>query len=1074
MSPIRYMAENRVAANLLMAFFVVGGLLAVGALTIEVFPEIDLDRISVSLLYPGASPAEVEEGICEPVEEAVQGLDGIRRVQSTAVEGSGSVMVEVLDSADPDKVLQDVKSAVDRIVTFPVEAERAVVSLLTNRRAVLSVVVFGELDEHTLRAQGERLRDDLLALPEITQLELSGIPNYEISIEIDEETLRSYGITLDQVAATVRSTALDLPGGSVKTDAGEILLRTKERRYFGREYENIIVVSKPDGTTVRLGDIARVRDTFEETDESARYGGKPAAIVEVFRIGDQSPSEISEAVEKYLEQRREEAPKALGFAIWNDRSEILEDRLDLLLKNAFLGLLLVVIVLGLFLRLSLAGWVTLGIPISILGGILVMPWADASINMISLFAFILVLGIVVDDAIVVGENTYTHRGFDKSGLDAAVDAATEVGRPVTFSILTTVAAFAPLLFVSGTMGKFMRSVPLIVIPVLLVSLIESLFVLPAHLSHKPKERRRGPGAIYRLQDRVSALLTWVIERPYSGTIRLALRHRYTTLAAGLALLALTVGLFAGGHIKMVFLPELEGDVARAQLELPFGAPAKQTEAYLQRIVRAGQKVIAEYDAKLDGGGTNLRGIFSIVGSQMARSGPRSGGSSSGGSHLGEVAVFLKPSDERNVDASEFAERWRMLVGEIPGAEKLEYETRLIHAGAPIGIQLAHTDFGALEAATERLKARLHEYPGLHDIADSYELGKRELKLKLKPEARALGLTARDLASQVRSAFYGAEALRMQRGRNEIKVMVRYPPEQRRSLANVEEMRIRTPRGGEIPFAQAATIAEGRGYSIIQRTDRKRTVTITAKAHAKQANPAEVIAELKSSLLPQLEADYPGLTFDLEGEQRERAESMRSLRFGFFAALGLIYCLLAIPFRSYGQPLIIMSAIPFGLIGAVFGHLLLGFNISMMSVFGVVALTGVVVNDSLVLIDFINRARRGELEEMRRIEGAASGGVQADVALMHAVMEGCKRRFRPILLTTLTTFFALVPMLAETSIQARFLIPMAVSLAFGVLFATFITLVLIPTLYVVLEDLRKLGRWFVGRPVNPSTALRDER
>jgi multidrug efflux pump subunit AcrB len=818
-------------------------------------------------------------------------------------------------------------------------------------------------------------------------------------------------------------------------------------------------VSKPDGTLVRLGDVAKVRDTFADIDLSAKYDGFPAGLVQVFRVGDQSPAQVSSAVRDYLDQRRAQLPPGVKLGVWFDRSEFLQARLDLLYKNAFLGLILVVLMLGLFLELKLAYWVTMGIPISVLGAFIAMPLGGVTINMISLFAFILVLGIVVDDAIVVGENVYYHRGVQKNYLEAAVVGAIEVGRPVTFSILTTIAAFGPLLFVSGIMGKFMWSIPVIVIAVLVVSLVESLFVLPAHLSGGKKgeiptaERpKKAPGPIARFQAHIARGLAWVIRKPYIGTLKIALKFRYATLAFGLASLILTGALFGGGYVKMIFFPKVESDLVRARLVMPYGTPIAVTDKYIEHMIKAAKATVAQVEAK--GGsksksksGSILRNVASITGSGLGGGGPVQRGGSSG-SHLGEVAVYLVDSSERAVDSATFARMWRKKVGEIAGAEELDFQSTIMSFGADIGIQLAHADFETLKTASAKLKARLKSYPGLYDIADSFEVGKRELQLSIKPEARSLGLTTTDLARQVRGAFYGAEALRLQRGRNEVKVMVRYPEKERRSLANIASLRIRTPRGGEVPFAQAAAVVEGRGYARINRTDRKRTVNVVSKAYAKQANPNEIMADLKANFLPQLLADFPGLTYDLEGEQRERAESMGSLKWGLLAALGLIFALLAIPFRSYGQPLIIMSAIPFGMIGAVIGHALLGYDISMMSIFGIVALTGVVVNDSLVLVDFVNRNR------------------QPGRPVVEAVLEGCSRRFRPIMLTTLTTFFALVPMLAETSVQAQFLVPMAISLAFGVVFATAITLVLIPTLYVVLEDLKNFGRWLVGRPRIP--------
>ena len=1037
MGPIRYMAQNSVAANILMMVLIVGGGIALLTITVEVFPETELDVVSVSVAYPGAGPEEVEEGICRPIEEAVHALEGVKRVMSFAREGGGSVSVDIIDGHDVDNVVQDVKSAVDRITTFPKLIERPVIQKVIRSRSVMTVVVHGKMDMHTLRQQGEALREGLLALDQVTQAELDGLPPYEISIEITEATLRSHGLTLERVAAAIRAASLDLPAGAIKDRGGEILLRTKERRYTARQYEDVVVVSKRDGTLLRLADIARVRETFQETDQRAFFDGRPAALVEINRVGKETPLGISAAVKKHLAQRQASLPSGIKLSVWYDRSEILEARLNLLLRNAAMGLVLVILILGAFLQVRLAFWVTLGIPLSMLGAMIFVPQMDVTINMISLFAFIVVLGIVVDDAIVVGENTFYHRGLGKSPLEASVEGAREVSRPVTFSILTTVAAVSPLLFISGLMGKFMRNMPVIIIAVLLISLLESLFILPAHLAHsKPPDTSRPPGAFRRFHARFGRLMGWVIQRIYSPGLKVALRNRYATLALAVALVMVVVGLFAGKHIKFIFMPTIEGDVVHGKLVMPFGTPVEQTRVHLQRMVVAAQKLVVEYDAR-EPGRSIKRNLFMVQGGHLRR---RTSGAS--GSHLGEVAVYLVDSGKRNVTSQQFAQRWRKQIGEIPGAESLEFDARLMHMGNAIDVQLAHQDFKVLEEAAERIKVALAEYPGVFDIMDSQEAGKRELKLKLKPGARSMGITTQELASQVRGAFYGAEALRQLRGRSEVKVMVRYPLAERRSMSNVDSMRIRTATGGEVPFAQAATVTEGRGYTQINRANRKRVIDVMARVNFKVGNPDEIIGDLKSSLLPQLLADYPGLSYDLEGQQRERRESMDSMKYGFLVALAVIFALLAIPFRSYSQPLIIMSAIPFGIIGAVIGHMIMGYNLSLISMMGVVALTGVVVNDSLVLVDFVNRYR------------------QAGNGLLEAIVEGGKRRFRPIVLTTLTTFFALVPMLAETSVQARFLVPMAISLGFGVLFATFITLVLIPVLYLILEDIKA---FVLGRP-----------
>lgn len=1032
--PISWMAHNHVAANLLMMIFIVGGIAMAFAVKQEVFPEIELDLVQVTVAYPGAGPEEVEDGIILKVEENLSSLTGIKEIQSIATEGLGKITAEVMESEDTDLVLQDIKAEVDRITTFPEDAEKPVITKLVNRREVISAVVYGDTSERSLREQAEAIRDELLARPEITQVDLRGVRPYEISVEVNEETLRRYNLTLGAIAERIRQASIDLPGGAVKSKGGEILIRTKEKRYKGTGYADITIIENPGGTEIKLGDIAYVRDTFRETDEYSLFDGKPAAMIAVFRVGEQKPLEISKIVKNYVEEKRNTLPDSIYIATWNDFSEIYKSRMNLLLKNAFLGLILIFLVLGLFLQIRLALWVMLGIPISFLGALFMMPAFDVSINMLSLFAFILALGIVVDDAIVVGENIYTHRVKEKTYINAAIYGTIEVGRPVIFSVLTTVAAFLPLLFVSGTIGKFIRVIPFVVIPILVISLVESLFILPAHLSfgNPLKNSARVPRLTERAREAFARKLAGFTHGPYSRILNFCLRYRYVTLASSIAAIFIAYGLIGGGIVKFSFMPKVDGDLVTAAIKMPVGTPVQDTARAHDYIANKALEVVQDYDANRSDGKSILRHIYSTVGSTILFG--HSGESTSSASHLSNVMVFLAKSEERKVPAKEIEIKWREKVGEVPGVDSLVFESNLVRFGANIDIQLAHENFDILTSAAQRVKASLSNYPGVGNIDDNYTRGKKELKIRLKPEARTLGITEEDLGRQIRAAFYGVEALRIQRGRNEVKVMVRYPEEDRKSLGDLEYMRIRTRDGGEVPFSQATFVEESRGFSEINRTNRKRVINITASVDGKVANAEEILMDMKKSVLNNLVVDYPGLVYNLEGEEKERKESMESMAKGFILIIFLIYALLAIPFRSYLQPFIIMSAIPFGFVGAVLGHLIMGINLSILSIFGVVALTGVVVNDSLLLVDFINQKRK------------------SGIGLFQSVIESAQRRFRPIVLTSLTTSLGLSPMILEKSVQAQFLIPMAVSLGFGVLFATLITLLLVPSLYLILEDL----------------------
>ncbi|QNN25440.1 efflux RND transporter permease subunit [Planctomycetales bacterium ZRK34] len=1030
-----------------MLLVIIGGVMAMLNMRMEVFPEIDSQKITIAVPYLGASPAEVEEGVNVRVEEAVAGIEGVKRVRSTAQEGSGTVIVELEDYADSSTVLDDVQAAVDRIETFPKETEKPVVAEVTNRVQVLSLMVHGNVDERTLKALAERVRDDLTAMGNISQVDISGVRDFELGIEISEGALRRYGLSFKEVADAVNQASLDLPGGVVKTAGGQILLRTKGQRYVGREFENIVVRSNPDGSQLRLSDVASIVDGFEDSDIETIFEGQRAAVLNVFRIGEQDAIEIAETVKKYVEHQKEVLPVGVSLSVWFDRSDYLRGRIDLLTRNAAYGLLLVFVCLALFLDLRLAFWTTMGIPISFMGAFWVLPHMGMTINMISLFAFIVVLGIVVDDAIVVGENIFEHRQRGLDGTSAAILGVREMAAPVTFAILTTVVAFLPLLFTAGDIGKIVRFMPMVVIGVLLLSLVEALLILPAHLSGK--KRGGTPGPIARIQRRVGDGLHWVVHHPYRRSLDWALRQRYLAFAIALATMMLIGSLVVGGHVKFVFFPKVDSDNVVAVLKMPQGTPVEQTEKVAKRIEAAAYRVRQKLDSATSANDPSIfRHISTTIGEQpftnIVGHGPGSPTVvTTSDSHLAELNIELVSSEYRNISSEEIADMWRGEVGPVAGVSSLTYVSSFFSAGNAIEVELAHRDFETLLRAVESLKATLRQYAGVSDIDDSFEPGKREIKLAIKPAGRTLGLTLMDLAEQVRFGFYGDEAQRIQRGRDDIKVMVRYPVDGRKSLADLHNMRIRTPDGAEVPFDTVAEVNMGRGYAQIQRADRRRIVSVIADVNESVTSSDKINQELAEQVLPALQRDWPGLTYRFEGAQREQAESMNSLGRNFIIALLAIFALLGIQFRSYMQPLIVMTAIPFGLVGAVLGHIFMGLlfegkpmPLSFLSGFGVVALTGVVVNDSLIMIDMINKLR-------------AEG-----YKLHRTLMDAGVRRFRPILLTTATTFCGLTPMLLERSLQAKFLVPMAVSLAWGVLFATAITLLLVPVLYMILEDVKR--------------------
>ncbi len=1038
---IEWFARHKVIANLLMITILLAGLLTVKKIRQETFPEFSLDMVTVSVLYLGAAPEEVEEGVCARIEEQLQGLDGIDRITSNASEGIGTVSVELSIGADARKLLDDIKSRVDGITTFPEETEKPIIQEVLNRRQVLSVAVSGEADEAVLKELGEQVKDEILALEGVTLAELTSVRPYEISIEVSEEALQKHGITFEDVVRAVRGSSLDLPGGTLKAAGGEILLRTKGQAYRGPEFEELVLLSRPDGTRLHLGQVARVVDGFADTDQISFFDGERSVVIQVYRVGDQSVLDIAGKVKQYIAEKQEKLPDGISITVWGDYSILLKDRLNLLVRNGWTGFILVFVILALFLRLRLAFWVSLGIPISFLGALWLMPTLDLSINMVTLMAFIVVLGLVVDDAIVVGENIFRHQEREKDPLRAAIAGAKEVATPVTFAVLTTIAAFTPLLAVGGVMGKIMRVLPPIVIATLFFSLIESLLILPHHLSHRKERKREGvsgiSGAWRRVQKRFVDAFRRFTEHVYRPSLDFALRWRYLTLAWGVATLMLTVGIAAGGHIRFTFMPKLDSDYVIAALNMPQGTPVEATAAVTRRIHEAAERITRELEEEGEEGA--IRHVLISVGEQpfSVRRGPAAHGAPEvvSGSHLGEVVLELQRAEERDVPSAEVARRWREAVGPVPDARDLSFSASLISPGADIDIQLTGFDTDRLQSAAEELKRRLDTYPGVTDIADSFQPGKRELKLHIKPEGEALGLTLADLARQVRYGFYGVEAQRIQRGRDDVRVMVRYPEEDRRSLAALDQMRIRNPLGAEVPFSEVADVEEGRGYASIKRIDRRRVINVTADVDPKQGNASEILADLAKDGMPSILAAHDGVSYSYEGAQREQRKSLEGLARGFALALIVIYVLMAIPFRSYSQPILVMLAIPFGVVGAVWGHVFLGYDLTIISLFGVVALTGVVVNDSLVLIDRVNRLR-----------DAGSG-------IGEALRLGAEQRFRAIILTSVTTFAGLSPLIFEKSVQAKFLIPMAISLGFGVLFATFITLVLVPAGYLVLEDVR---------------------
>lgn len=1016
--PIAWMARNPIAANLLMMVVLLGGLWSAFAVQKEVFPQFQLDIVEIDVGYPGAAPEEVEQGILRPVEEAIRGVEGIREITSEAREGRASVSVELVAGANRMKAFQDIDQAVSRIRTFPDDIEQPEVRLQSRQREVMSLGLYGSVDIWTLRQVAERLRDQLLANPSITQVELGRVPDYVTHVEIPRDRLREYGLSLDDVAELIESSSEDVAAGAVQTTAGEILLRMQSRRQWAEEFKAIPVVASETGAVVTLGDIASVRDGFEEGNLHSQFNQQPSVELEIYRVGAQSPLEIAEAVEQTLGEVEAQFPPGVQWRIDSNDAEDFRRRLTLVTRNGMLAIFIVLMILALFLELRLAFWVMMGMTISFVGGLFLLPAVQVSINMISLFGFLMVLGIVVDDAVVVGENVYEHRLEGDDPIRAAIRGTREVAMPVVFSILTNVVAFIPLLFIPGETGKFWKPLPIVVILVLLISLVEALFILPAHLAHIREQRRtRGVrAALHRGQQSFSRAFQRFLETVYQPALRTALRFRYVTATAALALFAVVASYSLSDHMGMIPMPEVSADEIEAGVRLPIGTTPAQAERVAAAVTAATLRMFDEHDLHevAEGVKTNVRGQSFI-----------------------DVEIVMRPPDERDMTARQVIALWRDSIGDIPGVDQITFEAERGPGGArrDISVGLSHSDINVLERATAALVARAEQFADARDINDNYNRGKTQLDFRLLPEGRALGLTAADVGEQLRSAFYGSLALRLLRGVNEIEVRVKLPEAQRQDLYALEDLVLRTPAGVEVPLLDVVEVNQGEAFTSITRRDGRRVVTVSMDVEPKRAT-GRVIAALEGEALPALRDDFPGITWSFEGADAEMREATGALWSGFALAMMVIYALLAVAFRHYLQPLIVLTSIPFGIVGAVIGHMLLGYDLSLISLMGVIALSGVVVNNSLIMIEFANRNRR-------------------DQSAFDAILSAGMRRARPILLTTATTFFGLSPIILERSMQAQYIVPMAISLGFGIAFATVIVLLLAPCLYLILDDFESL-------------------
>ena len=1049
---IAWFANNHVAANLMMLLILGLGIYSALNIRKQTTPDFELNKLQVSVAFPGAAPQEVEEGIVVKIEESLQDIAGIEEIVGLSAEGVGSVTVDVEADANLDQVLNQVKTRVDAINTFPELAERPVIERQALTFPVLFISVYGDIDEFARKTLSQEIRNGLLALPGINDVIAYGERDYEISINVAEQTLRRYQLTMTEIAAAIRNSSRDVPGGTLETDGGDILLRTQGQAYTGADFGEVVIRTFADGTRLRLRDIATIEDGFVDTKGFGRFKQQSVATMNVLAGGQENELETSARVKDYVEKVRSGLPDGVQVDIWVDRSKYLQQRLDLMFKNLAQGAALVFIVLTLFLRLKFALWVIVGIPVAFCGALWLMPlnpW-PVTINMISLFGFILVLGIVVDDAIIIGESIYTTVREKGHSIHTVVDGANRVAVAATFGVLTTIAAFVPMLAVGGFAGPFLESVAVVVAFCLLFSLVESKLILPAHLAHaritevdeteifspyRSTPFWRWPlKAIERAQRHTQHGLQWVITHVYEPFLTRAIAFRGITVITFCSLLVVTAGLFGGGLMRFVFFPEIPGEVIQMDMAMEKGTPAAQRNAALLSIEDALYRTRDQYLENNPGAVDPLKNVATF--SQPSNS--------------GIVLVETPPAESQTLSLEALITRWRESVGQLPGVRSMTFSGGShLGGGPPLSFAFVGNNYEALEWAAGDLTRALASYEGVFDIVNDATSGGDEIQLRIKPSAEPLGITLASLGTQVRQAFYGEEVQRIQRGTDELKVMLRYPESQRRSVANLEDMLITTPDGDRVPFSEVAEVTYSDAYSVINRLNGERTVSVTADLDPVVAEPGAVVADISRTVIPEILAAYPGLEYKLSGSSLEEQEAQQGILVAGIAALFLIYALIAIPLRSYSQPLVIMSVIPFGFVGAVIGHMIMGEAISLFSVFGLIALAGVVVNDSLIMIDFVNRARR------------------QGVPVEEAVVASGKARFRAIVLTSLTTAAGLMPILMETSTQAQYLIPMAISLSFGILFATLITLVLVPSMYLLQIDLaRRAGqftRWLLGRP-----------
>ncbi|MFN2289411.1 MAG: efflux RND transporter permease subunit [Chromatocurvus sp.] len=1023
---VAWMAHNPVAANLLLIIVVIAGLFAIEELDKEIFPSFPTETFTVTVPYPGSSPEEVERGIVLRIEEAIRDIVGIKEIRSEARESVGIVTVQMEPGSDMARAVNLAKVRIDGIASFPADAEEPIVEEVEFSTRAIRVSLYGDVEERKLKELTERVREEILALGDISELSVIGERDYEISIELSDEKLRAYDLTFDDVVGAIRNSSRDLPGGVLRTDAGSITLRSISQAYTGRDFARLTLVSRNDGTQIQLGDIADVRDGFAEQPVLSLVNGQPALTLDIRRVGDQDVLKITETVRDYVDLKQRELPEGVSIDAWSDASTVLKSRIDLMLRNAAQGGLLVIIALALFLDLSLAFWVVVGLPFAVLGCLATLQILNlpVSINLLSVFGFILVLGLLVDDAIVTAESAYARLEQERKGLQSIIGGVQRVSTATIFGALTTVVAFGPSLFVNEGFSRVLTHLGPVVMLCVIFSLIETKLILPAHLAHvrppDPEAIARG-NRIKRIQHAFAGGLQAFARGPYRRALALAVHFRYTTLAVFVSGLIICLALIPAGILRVVFFPTIPSDVIRVSIDMPQGTSWQKTHEYARRIEAAAEAMNERYRQQDPQGRPAILTMLLTSESDTSAA----------------LQLELLKGEDRDVSSDVLGQWLRDALGPLHGVRSFRIDSTAGPGGTPVDIQLKGRDLEELRRAAGELKLQLAKIDGTRDIRDSFNSGGRELDIKVTPEGEALGLGDVTLAGQVRQAFFGAEVQRVQRGRDEVRVYVRLPEKERTRLDALRSLWINLPDGRRVPFPVVGTATEQTGLSVIQRVDLSRVVDVQADVNKSVTSSSDVIALVERSVLPDILARHPSVRYDIAGEVEEQRDTSAGLFYGMIIVLILIYAALAIPLKSYLEPLLIMSVIPFGVTGAFLGHLLLGMDVSVLSAIGIIGLIGVVVNDSLVLVDHINH-HVDEGKDWRT-----------------AVLEAGPSRFRAILLTSLTTFLGLLPIQLETSLQAQFVKPMATSVAFGIFFSTAVTLFLVPTLYYISQDMRRV-------------------